>query len=462
MRRLYTIVLFVVMASIDNTVLALLPTLAPRVAADLGVANRALGLVIGLNLAVVAVTGLFWGYRGDQTDRRRLLIAGTLAWVAPVALIPLSRSYVVLLILLLLAGLGLGCIATVGYSIITDLISERWRGLMLGVWGLSQGIGALAAGILAGLLPASVSWRAPFGIMAVVGVTCSILALFTLSPPKGAADEALQGLAEEGGGYAYRITSADLPSILRKASNRWLMLQGFLAQFAYGSLTWVAALLTARLVTQGVDLRLANGVAALLWVILQLGGGVSLLWGWVGDRLQRRNPRARALLAAYGFWIALPSYLVLFWAPLPVQGQLQGRALPAVLQQLGRNPWWWLPVLGATLAVIAQATNAPNWFAMVAEVNLPEHRGAAFSFITLANNLGRALGAFLVGATFDLLQRTLAAPMNYALGLSLFQLFFIPAGLCFWLAARTAAHDIAAVQTTLRRRAAEVLAFPEA
>ena len=457
MRRVYTVALFVVMASIDNTVLALLPTLTPRIRDDLGVSNQALGLVIGLNLAVVAVTALFWGYRSDQADRKRLLIAGTLAWTAPVALVPLSRSYPMFLGLMLLAGLGLGCISTVGYSIITDLVVERWRGLMLGVWGLSQGIGALVAGLIAGLLSQSAGWRAPFGVMAAVGVGCSALALFAVSPRKGAADEALQSLAGQGSAYDYRITRADVPFVLRKPSNRWLMLQGFLAQFAYGSLTWVAVLLTAKLVAQGVELKLANGVAALLWVILQLGGIVSLLWGWIGDRLQRRSPRARALLAAYGFWAALPCYLVLFWTPLPMRGTIQGSALDVVVEQLRQNGWWWLAVLGATLAVVAQATNAPNWFAMVSEVNLPEHRGTAFSFITLANNVGRALGAFLVGVTFDWLQRTLPSPTNYALGLSLFQLFFIPAGLCFWLAARTTPRDIAAVQETLRSRAARAL-----
>lgn len=458
MRRIYTVVLFVVMASIDNTVLALLPTTTPRIREDLGVSNQALGVVIALNLAIVALTGLFWGYRSDQGDRRRLLILGTLAWVLPVGLVPLTGSYRMFLLLMSLAGLGLGCISTVGYSIITDLVSERWRGFTLGVWGLAQGIGALVAPIVVGLLSERAGWRMPFGIMAAVGAVCSVLALFALSPRKGQADEALRGVAEGAGDYEYRIERADLPLVLGKPTNRWLMLQGFLAQFAYGSLTWLTALLTARLVVQGLELPRANSVAALLLVIFQVGGIVSLFWGWAGDRLQRRHPHARALLAAYGFWVALPCYLLLFWSPLPLEGAVQGSAMNIVRQQLGQNGWWWLAILGAALAVIAQSTNAPNWYAMVSEVNLPEHRGTAFSFVTLANNTGRALGAFLVGATFDLLQRTLATPTNYAVGLSIFQLFFIPAGLCFWLAARTAPRDRAAMQATLRERIGQMRA----
>ena len=60
----------------------------------------------------------------------------------------------------------------------------------------------------------------------------------------------------------------------------------------------------------------------------------------------------------------------------------------------------------------------------------------------------------MISATFDWLAHAVPPPANYALGLSLFQLFFIPAGLCFWLAARTTRQDAAAVQNTLRSRVA--------
>ncbi len=457
MRRAYTIFLFVVMASIDNTVLQLLPVLTPSIREALGVDNRALGLVIGLNLLVVAVTALFWGYRSDQTERKRLLIAGTLAWAVPVFGVTLIDSFGAFLALMLLAGLGLGCISTVGYSIITDLVPAHWRGLMLGVWGLAQGIGALLANVVVGLQPPGADWQAPFGAMAIAGFVCSALALFALSPPKGAADSTVAALIDRGGEYDYRIKRTDLPNVLNKPTNRWLMAQGFIAQFTFGALIWITALLTARLVSEGLQLGQANSIAALLGVLLQIGGIVSLYWGWLGDRLQQRNGRARALLAAYGFWVAIPFYLLLFWAPLPVVGQASGSAAGIVGAQLSSNVWWWLALLGATGGIVAQATNAPNWFAMVSEVNLPEHRGTAFSFVTLASNTGRALGAFLVSITFDWLLRTYPEPVNYALGLSLFLMFFIPAGLCFWLASRTAPRDAALVERTLRERAAPVL-----
>ena len=248
MRRVYTLVLFVVMGSIDNTVLILLPELAPRIRHEFGVANHPIGLLMGLMLAVVALTGLGWGYRSDQTDRRRLFIVGTLAWAIPLAAVPFSRSYLTFCALLLLAAVGLGCIATVGYSIITDLVPARWRGFLLGLWGGAQALGALTGGLLAGLLAPSAGWRAPFGLMALVGLAGSGLALLAASPRKGQADSLLHAVNDQERADDERITFADLGTILHTATNRWLMLQGFLAQFTYGSLTWVTALLTVKLV----------------------------------------------------------------------------------------------------------------------------------------------------------------------------------------------------------------------
>jgi MFS transporter, Spinster family, sphingosine-1-phosphate transporter len=458
MRRIFSTVLFVVIASIDNVVLALLPAISPRIRAAFETSDQAVSLLISLNLVIVAITALFWGYRSDRGDRRWLLITGTLLWALPVALVPLTTSFGMLVAAMIVAGVGLGCISTVGYTIVTDLVAERWRGIMLGVWGLAQGLGTLVGTALVGVVASNDNWRTPFGMVALIGVACSALALLAVSPSKGQGDAALRTLAEHEITYNYRIRLADLPVVLRRRTNRWLMLQGFLAQFTYGSLTLVVVLLTAKLTTQGIGLALANGIAALFVALTQLSGVFSLGWGWLGDQLQQRSPRARALLAAYGFWLAAPFYLILFWAPLPLAPETAtGTPIQVVGMQLARPGWWWIALLAAAVAVIAQATNAPNWYALVCEVNLPEQRGTTFSFITFANNIGRALGVAFVGSTFSWLEQTLPTPTNYVVGLSLFQLFFIPAGLCFWLAARSTPQDAATIRAIAQARVQQAL-----
>src|SRR5690606_17448154 len=69
----------------------------------------------------------------------------------------------------------------------------------------------------------------------------------------------------------------------------------------------------------------------------------------------------------------------------------------------------------------------------------------AFSIGNLVNGVGRTIGSALVVRTFDAL--------GYALGLAVFQLFFIPTGIMYWLASRAAPRDLADVDRQLRQRA---------
>ena len=56
---------------------------------------------------------------------------------------------------------------------------------------------------------------------------------------------------------------------------------------------------------------------------------------------------------------------------------------------------------------------------------------------------------------FHALRAAFPPPLNYAVGLAAFQLFFIPTGLMYWLASRTSPRDIDAVHDLLHDRAAD-------
>ena len=111
--------------------------------------------------------------------------------------------------------------------------------------------------------------------------------------------------------------------------------------------------------------------------------------------------------------------------------------------------------LAALLALALTSANSPNWFALITEVNPPEHRGTVYSLGNLVNGVGRAAGNSLVGVTFRALERALPPPLNFAVGLAAFQVFFIPTGVMYWLASRSSPKDIADVQHLLADRAVE-------
>lgn len=455
--RIYSVAVFVVLAALDNVALALPPPLARPISRELGVGEPAVAGAVAASLLLTAVAAVAWAYVGDRSDRRRLLMIGTLLWSAGMAATGYSSSYPAFLAAQVLAGIGLGAVASVGFSVVSDLITPRRRGLVMGLWGLSQGVGTLTGVALAGLL-GSTDWHAPFLVLAVVGVAATVAYLFTYDVRRGQSEPQLQALYAAGGEYEHRISRADLPELAARRTNRWLVAQGFTAQLGFGSLVWLPRLFQAKAEDLGYEESAAIVIGSIFTVLLLTGGVLSLLGGLVGDRLQRRTPRGRAMVASIGVLAAVPLFLGLFFFPLrldlPTSETDSGAIVAGLLRSLVTEPAMTATLLVALVAIGLMSAQSPNWYALLAEVNPPEHRGTAFSAGNLVNGLGRTAGTYLVVRTFEALQRPLPPPLNYAVGLAAFQLFFIPTGIMYWLASRSSPGDIAAVDRLLRDRAA--------
>ncbi|MEV5819823.1 MFS transporter [Micromonospora harpali] len=453
--RSYSVLVFVLLASLDNVAIGLVPPLYGPISGSLGVSQRLLGLVTAVSFLVSAVAAVGWAYVGDRTDRKPLLMVGTLVWAAGTGGSALAQGYPAFLAAQLVAAVGLGAVGSVGFSVVTDLISPRRRGLVMSFWGLSQGVGTLAGTLVGGLLGAA-DWRRPFWLLTVVGLAATAAYLFTYDIRRGQSEPELAGALAGGAEYDYRITRADLPGILARRTNRWLVLQGLTAQAAFGSLVWLPVLFAQRAQAQGYSAATAVVVGSVFATLFQLGGVLSIVGGLVGDAVQRRTPRGRALVAAVGILAALPFYLVLFFVPLRIDvpdGGSTGAVVGAVLASVVTEPTVGLSLLTAVFALALTSANSPNWFALIADVNPPEHRGTVYSLGNLVNGVGRAAGNGLVGVAFHALRAAFPPPLNYAVGLAVFQLFFVPTGVMYWLASRTSSRDIDAVRTLLHERA---------
>ncbi|MEN3309535.1 MAG: transporter, Spinster family, sphingosine-phosphate transporter [Micromonosporaceae bacterium] len=454
-RRGYSVVVFIVLASLDNVAIGLVPPLYSPIGAQFHVSKQAVGLVTAVSFLVTAIAAVGWAYTGDRTNRKPLLMLGTTIWAAGLAGSALAGGYAQFFVLQMLAAVGLGAVASVGFSVVSDLISPRRRGLVMSLWGLSQGIGTLAGTAMGGLLGAG-HWRRPFLVLAVLGLVATAAYFFTADIRRGQSEPALAEMFANGEEYEYRISRDDLGGILARRTNLWLVLQGLTAQVTFGSLVWLPQLLQARAQAQGYPEDTAIVVGSVFAVLFQLGGVLAILGGLVGDRLQRRTPRGRALVAAVGILAGIPFYLVLFFVPLKVHipaGAGRIGIVQAVLASVVTEPTVAVSFLAALLALALTSANSPNWFALLADVNPPEHRGTVYSLGNLANGVGRAAGNGLLGLTSARLIRALPPPLNYATALALFQVFFIPTGIMYYLASRTAPRDIEQVRETLRGRA---------
>ena len=457
----FTIVVFVILASLDNAAIGIVPPLFKVIARDLSVTEASLGIVTAVSILITAVTALMWGYWGDQRSRKLLLLYGTLIWGVGTFLTGISQSFVLFLAYQLIAAVGLGCILSVGFSVVSDFISPRRRGLVMSFWGVSQGMGTLIGSQLGSALGAD-NWHLPFLIVAGAGLGFAGLYLFTYDPKRGRMEPELSKVFDAGGEYDYRIERSDIPRLARIRSNIWLILQGFTAQFAYGSLIWLPTLFIAKVEAEGYSEAMATRVGNLFAAVFQVGALFSILGGYLGDLWQRRDPRGRAMLSAIGILGAIPLYVVLFFLPM------SGLDIPkdagylelmwVVLSSIFTNGWIAGTFLLALGALALTSVDSPNWFALISDVNLPEHRGTVFGSGNFINGVGRAFGAGLAGLVFAYIAAGwLDPPWNYAVGLALFQLFFVPTAFCYYQATKTTPRDIADVKNTLVKRAKAVL-----
>ena len=454
-RIYYTVTVFVLLASLDNAAAALYPALTKVMAADLGSSEGKVGLVTALVILVAALTAVAWGYWGDRTNRKPVLFWATLVWSAGLLLVTTSGSVAELAAWSVLVGIGLGAIASVGFSVIADFIAPRRRGLAMSLWGLSQGAGGFFGISIGGLMGAE-HWRGPFVGLAIAGAGVALLYLTTAEAPRGGAEPELSAVLSAGGAYEYRIERSDVPMLLRTATNRWLILQGLSAQIAYGSLIWVPLLYQSKVQAVGYDLATATAVGAVFGGLFQIGGVTSILSGHLGDRLQQRTPRARAIVSMVGILGAIPFFVAFFFVPLRGLDIPAGSGtvdiVAATLAGVVTNPYVAAAFALSVVALALTSADSPNWYALISDVNLPEHRATVFGLGNLCNGVSRTLGNGLTVVVAALLTARLGTPWNYVAGLTAFQAFFIPTGLCYWKASKSCATDIARARSRLAER----------
>lgn len=455
-KTIYAISVYVSLAAFDNIVIGLFPPLFSNISRDLSVAISSMGVISAINILATSFSSLIWGYLSGKYHRKRLIIIGTLIWVVGVYMTSLSASYLQLLIFQVITGIGLGCVASIGFSALTDYVPYGSRGMILSLWGMSQGFGGIAGALIASIISTMSNWRFPFEVLALIGMLLVVFYFFVEEPKFGGAEPELQALIKGGQNYNYRIGFSQVMKMLRKRSNLLLFLQGFFMNIATGSLIWLPTLYISKIEDIGYGTKTAMIVAAFLFGIFQIGGTLSSFFGYLGDVLQRRSYRARALITAAFVFVTMPLYILLFIFPvnqLSLPDTTNSVALfVALLHQLLTNPWILTLFIISLFASAAQSANTPNWLALITDVNLPEHRGTVFSIANLANSLGRTVGNLGMGAVLAIVQIYMHSPGDYILTMTLLQLPLIPSALCYFFMARYNVLDIYSVKRTLKKR----------
>jgi MFS family permease len=144
---------------------AFLPIYAVMVA---GLNEFQAGILWGVQVITTILSKPIMGKTSDKYGREALICAGLLLSAVSFGLIPVCKSFSMLMLTAAFFGLGEALVTSSGAAFVADLCKERHFGTAMGTFGTIFDIGHAAGPILAGFLLASHSYLFSFWVMAAV------------------------------------------------------------------------------------------------------------------------------------------------------------------------------------------------------------------------------------------------------------------------------------------------------
>ena len=408
-----------------------------------------------------ALFALIWGYYTDRINRSKVIMAGAFSWTIGMLLTALSYNYPMLIISRMASGAGLGCVLPVGYSIISDAVppDERsgWFGTLAILSSISNGIGQGLSSFLGPLL----TWRFPFILLSSISIMIIFVLFFIKIPQRGSSEDELIDLTELNLEYSYKISKKDLKQILKKKTNRFLMIQGF---FAIIPGTILVFFMTSMLSTHyfnelPVEIRLQTATifAGMVGIGYLLGNA---LLSYIGDILYRRNKKYRAKFATICMLLTVPFTIMMLLAIQPISSEFVSKmnypnSIPpeeiinyiflTIVEVFKAYPNYIFYFIFAFIGSIFSTGWVSNKNAVMIDVNLPEHKGTASSFFSLSEQIGKGI-TLLISFTLISILGSIFNMMFIAV------LFWIPAGVLWFFASNSVEEDMITKSKKLSER----------
>jgi len=418
---------------------------------EFGIPEAFIAIPDSFFLLTSATFALIWGYYTDRIDRTKVIIAGAFSWTFGMMLTGFSSSFTILLISRMISGIGLGCVIPVGYSIISDAIppDERsgWFGTLAILSSISNGSGQALSSFVGPIL----GWRFPFFFLSGISIVIVCILFFVKIPQRGASENELLDLVELNLEYRYKISKKDLSHIIKKKTNKYLIIQGF---FAIIPGTLFVYFMTSMLSTHyfmilpnEIRLQTAAIFAGLLGVGYLLGNAIM---SYVGDYLFRKNKKNRTRLATACMAFSIPIVLLMLFSIQPISsevvsnlsyptpippGEMASYVILTIIEIFKVSPSYIYYFIFGFIGAVLSTGWVSNKNAVMVDVNLPEHKGTSTSFFSLAEQVGK-------GVTL-LISFSLISFFGSVYNMMLFAVFlWIPSALLWFLAGKSVETDM--------------------
>ncbi|GFH36944.1 MFS transporter [Streptomyces pacificus] len=413
---LAVLVLAVLLVAVDATVLGLA---TPFLSEDLQPTGTQLLWIGDVYSFVIAGLLVSMGSLGDRIGRKKLLLAGSVAFGAVSVLNAYATTPEMMILARALLGVAGATLMPSTLALIRNIFHDpRERSVAIGIWGAMASAGAAVGPVVGGFLLEHFWWGSVFlinlPVMAVLVVVGVKLLPESKNPVAGPWDLTSVALSLIGMiGVVYAIKEAASHGVSWESGAAALIGALALYGFARRQLTLPSPLLDMRLFR---NRGFFGAVLADLLTILGLSGLVFFLSQFL-QLVQGRPPfeaglaELPAAIGAVATGLVAGRFARRFSVRSVVAGGLaaMGAAL-AVLAFIGSSTGY--PLLGA--ALLAVGVGAGFSFTVTADVILSsvpkEQAGSASAVSETAYELGAALGIALLGSVVTGVYRDFAAP----------------------------------------------------
>jgi MFS family permease len=407
--------------------------------------DTALGSLGTAFTLLYAAIGVPLGRMTDRFSRRWILCAGVTVWSLLTAASGLARNFTELFVVRLGVGAGEAACAPASTCLIGDLFPASRRAKALSVFMMGLPLGIALSFLGSSLLEHRYGWRFTFYIAAIPGLICAVLALLIWEPVRGSAETHNITAAAKRKGSPYLL-------VLSIPTMWWIIASGAFHNF---NMYAIGSFLSPFLQRVHHLNKLNAGMISM--VVYGLAGIPGLIvGGMLADRMMRRRPDGRLVVATVAIFISAPLMFAGLARPF---GDMIGF------------------VLFAGLGMASMYVYYATVYSAIQDVIEPSLRGTAmalyfFAMYVLGASLGpvgmgflsshftrkAALAAGVTDTSFQALRPFAAEGLHSAL--YVVPVFGVFLGLVLFAASRTVAHDMEKLQQWMRESAAPEATAP--
>jgi MFS family permease len=370
--RWFVLIVFFVFMLLHQTDMLLIGPLTPEIIKTFNINKTQMGAVVTGALIVGTILYPVWGYLYDRYARAKLLALASFIWGSTTWLSAIAPTYPTFMVTR--ASTGIDDSSYPGlFSLIADYFEPKLRGKIYGILQTSQPMGYLIGMVMALMLGPIIGWKAVFYITGSLGILWAFVIFFGVRDiPRGKSEPELENLEEIG---IYKFDIKQVGELLKKRTMWFVLLQGFAGVFPWNVITYWFFTYLAEERGYNEDSILFTMAPAIL--VLAFG---YFLGGALGDRLFKRTPRGRVLVAMGG--VLAGAILLYFTMNIPIQDQTG-----------------FMILMMATALFIPLAS--PNLIATVYDISLPEVRSTALAVQYFVEQGGATLAPLIAGIIAD-------------------------------------------------------------